>query len=353
MAESDKPQLTHGCTPPVATGRPETVGGVTTSRADSAHNASRPPVAAAGRLRNGSPADGASPGRVGHCGSAFGSGTVAAAGIDGEIGGVAGCSMVGSGAIIRQVGCWMTSTGSGAGVGSGSTAGSAATGSGSPTTASSRDLDSGWMRTASRFRSASTAARLDLGLVGGEGSRGDHGLRGDRSGVGFGGRRRDDVILFVRVELRVQVLTGAESTEETARLRSASLACVRLVIGGIHRRSGRAPRRESRGDLGRLAGLVALGGSLGDDRDVGGFDFGNRLGGERLVGDRLGGNRLRRRLGGDARRPPAGRRLVGDRLGGHRLVDLDRGHGGLGGQRSASAVMVSSTGASTAEASPR
>jgi hypothetical protein len=67
--------------PPVATGRPPMVGGATTSRADSAQSASRPPVAAAGRFRNGSPTDGSALARVGHCGSAFGSGAVAAAGI--------------------------------------------------------------------------------------------------------------------------------------------------------------------------------------------------------------------------------------------------------------------------------
>src|SRR5262249_37613015 len=73
FAESDSPQLTQGWTPPAA--RLPAVGRAT-SRVDSAHSASRPPVGCAGRPRKGRPeddavADGHS-GLAGHCGSVRG-----------------------------------------------------------------------------------------------------------------------------------------------------------------------------------------------------------------------------------------------------------------------------------------
>ena len=78
MAESDSPQLTQGWTPAGLVA----LGGLATSRFDSAHNASRPPCGVVDRPRKGRPTDGPLPsqaGRVGHCGSA----AVAAAGSSG------------------------------------------------------------------------------------------------------------------------------------------------------------------------------------------------------------------------------------------------------------------------------
>jgi hypothetical protein len=128
-------------------------------------------------------------------------GAVAAAGIASEIGGVAGCSMVGSGATIRQVGCWMTSTAR-VRVVSGSAASSAATGSGSGSTAPrvrarprqrlsglGRDLDLDRVFVASGprprvIRLDDGGFGLDLGLIGGDGLGRDHGLGGDGCRVG-------------------------------------------------------------------------------------------------------------------------------------------------------------------------
>ena len=261
--------------------------------------------------------------RAGHCGSAFGSGAVAAAGIDGEIGGVAGCSMVGSGATICQVGCWMTSTGSGAGVGSGSAASSAATGSGSTARARRRPSGSGSTGAARRLGSSATAsssarrgrgglggstavtrsprAACDLGL--------DTGSTAAASGSTSADRRRRPrprprpprrplrcrsrrqpagwSALFVGVELRVEVLAGAESTEQAAGLGRALLTRVRLVVRRRPRRQrprsrrrdarrSRPPRwtrRSRRRLLGRDRSRVG-----GEGFDIGCVDLSDRLG---------------------------------------------------------------------------
>ena len=120
FAESDSPQLTHGCTPVAAAGvAPET------ARVDSAHRASTPPVGAAGRPRKGRPAAGRLPrysGRgAGHCGSA----EAAAGSAGGSAGGSRVMSGVESGATIRHVGCRTMSLATGTGA-SGSGAGAAA-----------------------------------------------------------------------------------------------------------------------------------------------------------------------------------------------------------------------------------